>query len=349
MERLWGTRPGGLERRGWGLESAVELPCFAAGRHAGTASRRRDALASITLTSIRRQRPSSMSRSNTSPSMSKYTSSCRSTSSPSRCNSTTYASPPRSYSTVTQPSNFAVETVKLIAAGIDQHVGDAPEAIGRRHFLQLLDKLAQLHALRLGDGQLGRCGAEDVRPDGVGNAVGCHLRALLRGVRAQAVEAAPCVGLDMHLGAFAGNGGHEAGIEHRELAGLELDDDGVIVGGDHTPVEGLGIDGEAQCRGLRLIIEHAVLERPHVAGHMACDKRRHHGFGEGTVHGNLLEEEQETPGPQGKGPLWVAWVDAARPWKKTDQCGGPHSQPRRSRLRGHVPATPTNMHGRMAA
>src|SRR3989344_1440140 len=82
---------------------------------------------------------------------------------------------------------------------------------------------------------------------------------------------------------------------------------------------------------------------------MACDKRRHHGFGEGTVHGNLLEEEQETPGPQGKGPLWVAWVDAARPWKKTDQCGGPHSQPRRSRLRGHVPATPTNMHGRMAA
>src|SRR3989344_5448141 len=58
---------------------------------------------------------------------------------------------------------------------------------------------------------------------------------------------------------------------------------------------------------------------------MACDKRRHHGFGEGTVHGNLLEEEQETPGPQGKGPLWVAWVDAARPWKKTDQCGGPHS------------------------
>jgi hypothetical protein len=81
----------------------------------------------------------------------------------------------------------------------------------------------------------------------------------------------------MHLGAFAGNGGHQVGIEHRELAGLELDDDGIVGRGDHLAVEGLGIDGEAQRRGLRLIIEHAVLERPHVAGHMACDKRRHHG------------------------------------------------------------------------
>ena len=65
-------------------------------------------------------------------------------------------------------------------------------------------------------------------------------------------------------------------------------------------------DGEAQRRGLRLIIEYAVFERTHVTRDMARDKRRHHGFDEGTVHGNLLEEEQGIPRPQGRGPLWVA-------------------------------------------
>lgn len=142
---------------------------------------------------------------------------------------------------------------------------------GARHFLQLLDELTQLHALRLGNGQLGRRGAEDVRLDGVGNAVGRHLGALFRRVRPQPIETAPCVGLDMHLGAFVGDGGHQLGIEHSELARLELDDDGIVGDGDYLPVEGLGVDGEAQCRRLRLIVEHAVLERPHVAGHVACD------------------------------------------------------------------------------
>ena len=104
----------------------------------------------------------------------------------------------------------------------------------------------QFHALRLGDGQLGRRGAEDVPGDGVGNTVRGLLGDYFRGVRAQAVEAAAGIRLDMHLGAFAGKGGHQVGVEHRELAGLELDDDGVVAGRDHLAVEGLGVDGEAQ-------------------------------------------------------------------------------------------------------
>ena len=182
--------------------------------------------------------------------------------------------------------------------------------------------------------------------DGVGNTVRGLLGDYFRGVRAQAVEAAAGIRLDMHLGAFAGKGGHQVGVEHRELAGLELDDDGVVAGRDHLAVEGLGVDGEAQRRGLRLIIEHAILERPHVAGHMACDKRRHHGFDEGTVHGNLLEEEQGIPRPQGRGPLWVDGRGASV--GRNNQRGFPCLQPRRSRLPGHVSATPTNMGARMA-
>ena len=81
-----------------------------------------------------------------------------------------------------------------------------------------------------------------------------------RGVRAQAVEAAAGIRLDMHLGTFARDGGHQVGVEHGELGRLELDDDGIFIRRDHLAVEGLGIDGEAQRRGLRLIIEHAVLE-----------------------------------------------------------------------------------------
>ena len=50
----------------------------------------------------------------------------------------------------------------------------------------------------------------------------------------------------MHLGAFGGNRGHQAGIEHRELGRLELDDDGIVGRGDHLAVEGLGVDGKAQ-------------------------------------------------------------------------------------------------------
>src|SRR3546814_1998288 len=75
--------------------------------------------------------------------------------------------------------------------------------------------------------------------------LGRNLRALFRGVRAQAVETAPCVGLDTHLGAFAGNRGHKVGIEHGELGWLELDDDGIVSRRDHLAVEGLGIDGAA--------------------------------------------------------------------------------------------------------
>lgn len=189
-----------------------------------------------------------------------------------------------------------------MGARIDQHVGDAPEPVGRRHFLQLLDELTQFHALRLGNGQLGRRGAEDVCLDGVGSAVGHHLGALFWRVRTQAVETATGIGLDMHLGALAGNGGHQVGIEYRELAGLELDDDGVFAGCYHLAVEGLGINDEAQCRGLWLIIEHAVLERSHVARHMACDQRRHQSLDERAIHVNLLEEEQGIPARKGEVP-----------------------------------------------
>ena len=77
----------GSNRSPWSV--AEEPPGLSSRSHASTAWRCRAALASITLTSIRRQRLSSMSRASTSPSMSKYTSSCRSTSSPPRCSSTT--------------------------------------------------------------------------------------------------------------------------------------------------------------------------------------------------------------------------------------------------------------------
>lgn len=109
---------------------------------------------------------------------------------------------------------------------------------GAGDFLQLLDELAQLHALRRGDGKLGLRGSKKVRLDGVGDAVRRHLGAYFRSVRAQSVETAPRVGLDMHIGAFGGNDGHQFGIEHSELAGLELDDDGVVRHHDHAPIEG---------------------------------------------------------------------------------------------------------------
>src|SRR5690606_27952779 len=69
-------------------------------------------------------------------------------------------------------------------------------------------------------------------------------------------------------------------------------------------------------RGLRLIIEHAVLERPHVAGHVACDKRGHQGLDEGTVHGNLLEEETRDSPPARERSLVGGWAQRVRGMKR---------------------------------
>jgi hypothetical protein len=44
----------------------------------------------------------------------------------------------------------------------------------------------------------------------------------------------------MHLGAFGRNGGHQAGIEHRELGRLELDDDGIVGAATTLPSKGWG-------------------------------------------------------------------------------------------------------------
>ena len=160
-------------------------------------------------------------------------------------------------------------------AGIHQQVGDAPEAIGCGQLLQLMDQFLQLGALRRGDRQLGRRGAQDEPLHRVRLAAGGELGAFLGRVRAQAVETASRIGLDLHLDAFVGHLGNERLVEHRELGPPRLDDDGLVGGGDDLALERLGIDVEAQRRNLGLAVEDVELEAADVGRHVAANQRRH--------------------------------------------------------------------------
>ncbi len=107
----------------------------------------------------------------------------------------------------------------------------------------------------------------------------------------------------MHLGPFVRDRGHQIAIEHRELGGLDLDDNGIVTGRDHFAVEGIGINGEAECRYLWLIIEYAILEASCVTRHVTCDQRRHQGLDEERSIGISLRKSKDSRHKERS--LWV--------------------------------------------